>query len=201
MKYKLVLILSLALCGCSKETSDDGVPSLEGGTWKTSCLSSSGAYQIKSTAFGSGSYTHTMSIYTNSTCTGKAVDLTEKGTYIIGGVAQAGSSSKELDRTLVDMTMTPLTTLAANNYNSMSFCGFTNWTAGVTKSLLGLTCSSSSMPNAGAVYYDVYSIGSVDIPGVVQKGILNFGFADSTYDGSAPSKRPVFMTSPDYKKQ
>ncbi|MEK2644789.1 hypothetical protein [Bdellovibrio sp. BCCA] len=111
MKNLILLILSMAVIACSKE--EITLPSagqFEGGTWYADCFSKDGAYQKRTAKFDGGSYSHSMTIYSDASCSVQQIETGETGTYVIGGPISEGSHSIKLDLTIGALTVKPLNT-------------------------------------------------------------------------------------------
>ncbi|MEK2690239.1 hypothetical protein [Bdellovibrio sp. GT3] len=192
MKTTIFLLsTSLLLMGCMKE---ELLPSsaLEGGTWKTGCSysGSNSTYQINTASFSGGNFTQSMTVYGSSSCASSLIKIDNTGTYLVGDKL-ATSDSIELDMTLGSMNLTPLDATLVTNYNAATYCGYSDWSLGVAKSVAGRTCDTSTMAPVGTVQYDIYYIAPYSIPQLnVVQGTLNFGYFDSTHDGTTPAKRP-----------
>lgn len=206
MKDLSLLLLAVMLSGCMSEVDLPSSSDLEGGNWYADCEYDGTSYQTRTTSFVAGSYTHVTTHYSDSSCLQKALDLGETGTYTIGGQVP-NASRYELDRTLTSLTITPQNSTAVTNYNTSSLCGFSDWAIGVTKNVTGLNCGGDYLPAAGLKYYDVFIIWPYSVPATpgypgtgITAGTLNFGYTDSTNDGSTPAKRPTSLTSPDYHR-
>ncbi|WP_374001502.1 hypothetical protein [Bdellovibrio bacteriovorus] len=88
-------------------------------------------------------------------------------------------------------------------FNTDSFCGFSDWAAGVAKEIAGQTCDSQVMPSVNTKYYDIYIIWpfSINDPYFpITQGDLNFGSRDSGKDGSTEVLRPKAVTNPNFKR-
>jgi hypothetical protein len=210
MKNSLLLIFALLISACTKtEVELPTVGSLEGGSWYVDCYQNTGgSFETRTASFEGGSYEHVLSLYNSDwSCSQKALELRETGTYVIGGPAATGSSMYKLDNTITTLTIKPLTTIAVNNYNTSAMCGLTNWALNVAQDVTGLNCGAGTLPAAGTAYYDIYIIFPVDLPPTpgfpgsgTTAGTLNFGYTNSTNDGTTPAKRPNSVTSPDYHR-
>lgn len=192
MKNMILFTCVFSLFGCTKE---ELLPSssLEGGTWKTACQSiSSGGYQINTASFSGGQFVQGSSIYATSSCASAAAKMEIKGTYVIGDKISPTSNSVMIDETLSSFKMTLYDSSAVSSYNSATYCGYSDWAVGVAKDIAGRNCGGSTAPTVGEVNYDIYIVWPYSIPsmGIVQ-GALNFGYNDTTYDGSTPAKRPT----------
>ncbi|HEX7676186.1 MAG TPA: hypothetical protein VF412_18560 [Bdellovibrio sp.] len=197
MKYLKCFGFVLFLGGCSKTNTsldlNSGLPSLEGGAWQMDCSSFTG-YEAATITYAGGSYQHLTSNYSDASCAVKQMETVEQGTYQIGDT-ESGTSMVQLDRTLSVLTIKPLTAAIVSQLNSQSFCGINSWTLNFAQDVTGRNCSGVLVPSAGATYYDIYSIASVDMPAfgglqATSRGDLTFGYNDTSHDGSTPSERP-----------
>jgi hypothetical protein len=204
MKTLLLFSLSLFSVGCMKDTVSEDISSflstesakIEGGTWVTSCFAlQAGGTQKRTASFANGTYVETLTNYSD-TCSTKVTELGQTGTYVIGTTLGPDNSAIKLDRRMATYTVKPSTSAIADSYNTVSFCGLTNWTAGVAVNILGLTCDGGAMPAIGTYDYDIFYIS------IFENYKLSFGYNDSTYDGSTPGKRPtMLMAYPFYMRQ
>jgi hypothetical protein len=192
-KYFGFIIFSMLLA-CSKNDPDLSLPStqligsLESGLWNTSCFSNGISSLKLAVTFANGSYNSIASGFSDTTCSTSSSQVVETGTYIASAMSSNGGGT--LDWTLVDMVATPLTSTQASSWNSSSFCGWTDWAANISKSLLGRTCGSSSIPLAGITVYDIYKIEQNDFMGLIP-GTLEFGSTDAQHDGLTTATRPT----------
>lgn len=214
MRKLVVIILSMLVISCAKEEVKPSVDdlfgpeiSLEGGTWKTGCVIKSSIAQNLTASYNSSIYQHSGKIYSDIGCQTESLEIVEAGSYTIQGKSP-GTSMIMLDRVISSMTLKPLSASIANTYNTNNHCGYSDWSVGVAKNVLGRTCSGVLIPSPGAVYYDLYSIARFDtsaIPGFPgtgsHRGDLNFGYTDSGKDGSTEDKRPTSVTSPAFRRQ
>lgn len=193
LKYLGVIVFTTFLACSPKytpESSTETPPkgSLESGLWKTSCLSN-GTSGLKLTAtLANGSYNSTGAAFSETSCTTSTYQMVETGTYTASAMSSNGAGT--LDWTLIDLVATPLTSSQASTWNSSSFCGWTDWTANVTKSLLGRTCGSSLTLQAGMTKYDIFRIEQYDYFNSI-RGSLEFGYTDTQHDGLTPATRPI----------
>lgn len=183
--FFLFFVVSISACTKSEVELPSG-GSLEGGTWSTGCLAAGSASQIRTSSFSSGTYNHSINLYSGTTCSIAAAVLSEDGSYTVSG--------SNLDKTLSQLTITLQSASAVTDYNTASMCGFNDWAIGVTKDVTGLSCAGEAIPSAGQVYYDLYDIENMDIPELgTQIGDLKFGYFDAAHDGTTPEKRPTSM--------
>lgn len=192
LKYLGVIFFSTFLACSPKVTPESStqplIGSLESGLWSTSCLSN-GALSLKLTAtLANGSYNSTAAAFSETSCSTSAYHMVETGTYIASAMSPNGAGT--VDWTLTDMVATPLTSSQASTWNSSSFCGWTDWTANVSKSLLGRTCGSSTVPLAGSTKYDIFQIQQYAYFGSTP-GTLEFGYNDTQHDGLTTGTRPT----------
>lgn len=195
MKTHLLLVISLFAMGCAKDMvqedlgdllSSSTVP-LQGGTWTTGCLASQGGgYQKRTASFSGGSYKAVQYVYSDY-CMNPHAEVTETGTYTL-----PGSSKTQIDFTMTNATVKPISVQQVTSLNNVSYCGVSDWSSGVEVSLMGKFCNGIAI--SGVTYYDIYYIEPNPplFPGS-NPGDMKFGNPNTTYDRSAPAKRPAAL--------
>ncbi len=191
----ILVVLAFVFTGCSVQKTTEsatlesgGVGTLDSGLWQTTCLSNGSISLSMTLNFSSGAYTTEATAYGTGVCSNETYTVTETGSYVASAISPFGTGT--LDWTLGSMTYKPLSTTQANSWNTNAFCGFTDWSLGQTKSVLGRTCDNRTYPAAGAIQYDIYSIEQFGGP-TSQIGDLLFGYFESGHDGSSANTRPV----------
>lgn len=203
MKKTILIIVAMMLAACAKE-GDSASESLEG-SWETECAKGSSTSVIFSLSFNGGSYGGIGRIYEGLTCSTPSFELSIAGSYSVGGLVKDDPQAYALDLTYGATMVKPVLQSTVDSFNTTSYCGFTDWALNVAKDISGVTCSGTQTPAVGTKYYDIFAIYnySTSINGTMihDIGDLNFGYQDSTYDGSTPDKRPIYLTSPNYKRK
>lgn len=208
---KILALLTLPLsfgCGQQTTTSTETVNTLANlaGTWKTGCQGPvSSVYAIDQVVVSGSEMTQTLSGYSNSSCT--TLSTTTVGIFTVsvgdtGGASFEMANSTKLRATLVSIKATPNTASAATAWNTATYCGFTNWSNGVTKDITGN--STCSMKSAGAINYQLFKITSSsgtnnNLVFGFFGGILSlFNFYDSW---NSTESSTTIQASPIYTKQ
>jgi len=194
--YFICTLLSVSLItSCAKKEEIDlsstaSIP-FTGSFWTSNCHSTGRAKII---AFTDSGYTEIVYTFTDGTCTTEVDALAITGTYITtydsntlpGQIWIKG----DIDKTKQTYSLTPDTVAAANTMNTASRCGFTNWSAGVTKDVTGLNCGDGVM-TAGVTEYNMFSY-SLGIGFFANSpGDLEFGYITGGADGTTPANRPT----------
>lgn len=197
----LMLSMTLWMSACGREGSSDTLENLQG-TWLTACNPVSTIGVRDRLVISDDAVTETFTSYSDTTCNTEGAQIIVSYTIKIGSTKQTtegsiSTSGSEIDFTVSGISLTPKTATAASNYNSISYCGFTDWANGSTKSIIGI--SACGMKAAGSVNYQSFSI-SVD------KTIASFAkFLSETniYDAwySSASTRPSMIFRIAYTKQ
>lgn len=69
------------------------------------------------------------------------------GSFVADDSAVADpAGARSVDLTASTMELTPASSTLANQYNSISFCAYTDWTVGVAKSMLFATAQGLRAP-------------------------------------------------------
>lgn len=176
---------------------------LEGGSWLASCFNRNGVPEIRKARYDGKTYRESAEYYSESYCSTQLFRLEESGGYVVGAKIRADSDARKLDRTIASVKLTPVAESVVTKFNTDSFCGFSDWAAGVSKEITGLTCDSQVMPSVNTKYYDIYVIWPFTMSSpysTVYKGDLNFGSRDSGKDGSTEVLRPTAVTNPNFKR-
>ena len=201
MKTSFILILSLLTVGCTDTTKEDlqsflqNSVSLDGGTWKTSCLIIDGTYQKYTASFSGSTYSETTTVYSDL-CVTPQMEIRESGTYSVAG---SPNTYATIDRSVSALSMTARTATMAQSFNSVSYCGVSSWAAGSAVDLINKSCDGQAMPTMGQYYYDIYFIESV---AGNNPGALHFGNRGGINDGLTVAKRPTsFLVQPAFYKQ
>ena len=122
------------------------------GSWNKPCKSE----LIETISFSGDTFHYTETSHQDSECKKKlfVIDLT--GTYTVTGPATSPSGAQNLDEVFTTATITPADDAAAKMYNSMSYCGMKNWTAGEAVDLMGKTCGQIHFTDPH--HLDIYKI-------------------------------------------
>lgn len=207
-RLQLFTMILPIYCGCgpAASTTTESVNTLANltGTWKTSCQGPvSSAYAIDQIVTSNSNMTQTLMGYANSTCTTLSTTTVVVFTVAVGSTSTSTltQGATKLNATLVSISATPNTATAATNWNTATYCGFTNWANGVTKDITGN--STCSMKSAGTINYQMFRITSSngtnnnlvfgDFP-----SLSIFDFYDSW--NSNENAQPVFFSTT-YTKQ
>lgn len=200
MKTLLGLVIVSGVLSACVPVKEEVDLNLEGGVWQTACATfGSSPGSLNSTvSFEAGQFVVTASIFTGSGCSGENQSFKLTGTYTLPGPLE-GSSSQKIDMTLGNYTATPSSAAVASELNANSYCGITNWSAGVERSIAGLTCEGETIPQVGDVSYDIYYIHLVPSP-FNSQGDLQFGSNDSSHDGTTEQTRPNALNATVYQR-
>lgn len=208
---KFVYFTLIIFCyGCKpKEIIETSLTDSLVGNWKlkTTCRyeTSISNYRSETISYNSdGSFFQTLYSYTNSDCTNLVLKEVIAGTYVIGTDTSRTDfyTSAHLNSTLGAYEVTPGSVSIANSMNSSVFCGYSDWTSGAFKNIIGRTCNGVQLPSAGTVEYSFFNINLISDPGVYipqlgttigekNPGETYFGQPDSTHDGTTPENRFV----------
>ena len=138
-----------------RETATDnknaGTAELQG-SWGKPCS----AQLLEAISFSGNSFHYTETSYYDSECKRKMFVIDMTGTYNVSGSASAPAGAQNLDEVFTAATVMPADDAAAKMYNSMSYCGQTNWTAGVPVDLMGKTCRGINYTDPH--HNDIYKI-------------------------------------------
>ena len=197
MLIAILLILSITSCKPKVEAPVD-VPGIEG-TWnlKPTCKQSSSSYLKIADVFTLTTFNQTTTVYSDSNCTTPSLTIAMSGSYIVANIlATTYEEEGDIDSTLVVFQITLNTSTLVSDYNTSSYCGYSNWQLNVPKDVLGKNCGGSTMPSAGAVEYSIYrkvKIGTTSPISLIQTypGDLYFGTSDSTHNGASSAQRFV----------
>lgn len=160
------------------------------GNWSVTCKN----HFTKSAVFSGASFTAIEHIYENPSCAGSpAMTMSRTGTYDYAIMDQIDSVQfAEVEWTHDVFNLVVYSSDITTDMNSVSFCGYSDWIPGITKTLLGRTCDGVLFPNQGIVNYDSFAYVLLDKPEYeLNAGDLMFGASDSYYNGSTPARRPV----------
>lgn len=207
LRIILVILPIYFGCGQTASTTTESANTLTNlaGTWKTSCQGPvSSAYAMDQVVVSSSDMTQTLMGYSNSTCSTLSTTMVIAFTVTVGSTSTSSGPTQnatKLNATLVSIKATPNTASAATNWNTATYCGFSNWANGVTKDITGNT--TCSMKSAGAINYQMFRITSSsgtnnnlvfgDFP-----SLSIFDFYDSW--NSNDNAQPVFFSTT-YTKQ
>lgn len=195
MKSLLLLFTCLFIAACAKEKSEEVSLEFEDKSWFSNCLSmGNSGYQKSEMLFKSdGGFFIRQSAYLDASCNSLLFIQEISGTFITS--ANTGER-KNIDLTLASMTLTSKSSAATNGWNNTSLCGISNWTLNTTRSIVGLTCGSDTMPVVGDKSYDIYYIDTTgDSSSGTKKGDLLLGYTGGSNDGSTEAKRPTDLST------
>ena len=205
MKSSKILSLGLSLClasvmftGCSEdEAAGDPAPAALAGTWTTGCIDMGNTESVKYTAVVSdGQVAITANNYwSDSTCT--TLGQTKLSTFSVAygeatTLSGVAGDVYNMDGTNGTFSITPETAASVtefNDDNGTGICGFTDWAAGVAKTLTVANCTNDfhkiEIALETADFYDIASIQS--------DSKLYLGDTDGAYPGTTAALRPVAL--------
>ena len=154
----IILLFSLTQCSTTTAPAASGTPSIPlVGTFTSNCYDSGDDYTKNTIVATATRITKTATYYSESDCSGAPIFKLEQVFDVSYGTAD-GSGVYPLDATVVSYSTTPLTSAYATVFNGITFCGLTTWAVDTSQSVLGLTCSGTLNPSAGAVALDIIKI-------------------------------------------
>jgi len=161
----LILIFSFTILSCAKKsdsssTSTTTTTELEG-TWVTSCFLSGGAYRINTITVTGTDVVGKYEWHTDSSC---STDSTLwEDTYdslSIGDEVTFSDATKGHKFTLevVSFKLTLQTASAVSVYNSVNYCGYSDWALNTAKDYSGITCSGIAYAVANTSVQGLYNL-------------------------------------------
>lgn len=194
-----VLLSSSLITSCAKKEEEEfsSVEAISSilGIWSTGCTD---GVQATVNFSNTASATSTLGFYYDTSCTVIGYTIEVQQSYVLSNWQTLDNrQTGEIDWTYQSYNVTPSTPQIATAMNNDSFCGYTNWSSGIPKSILGRTCEGQTMPSAGTVDYDLiqYALNSSLIDQGFVPGDLSFGLYDASHDGTSPAARPVQSSS------
>lgn len=191
-----VLLSSSLITSCAKKEEEEfsSVEPISSilGEWSSGCTEDGIIVTYNFTS--ATSFTGTVHVYQDAGCSvmGYVVEVSQD--YVLSNwQTEEARQVGEIDWTYQAYTMTPSSPQVATIFNNYNYCGFTNWTSGIPKSVLGATCNGQTLPSAGTVDYDLiqYTLNSSLTDQGFTPGDLTYGRYDSAHDGTSPSSRPI----------
>ena len=108
------------------------------GSWLSTCAANAtaGRSGTNLVSFSASQMTQTISNYPNLYCSGGADFVTQMiGNYFLGGQSPTVSKATTLTGSILQIIMRATTQASVTNANSQSYCGYTDWSVNVTKSV------------------------------------------------------------------
>ncbi len=167
-----VLAAALAACGDDGGAAPDAAvtadapvdavavdPALEG-VWRAACTADNDATVELTIAGDVVTEVATTFLDTNPPCTEPLAVLTHRMTYTLRGPGEDGVT--KWDRRTESITTEPKNAAEVADWNTRSYCGYSDWTLSVAKEISGRGCNVDGQDIAvfpvGFVYYTVYKI-------------------------------------------
>ena len=195
MNYKYYFICAtlsaflITSCSKNEEVSSSVSAPLTGGFWISNCNYDGTAKGIR---FDGTNFNDAIIYFTDSSCNTVSYITERIGTYTLttndAGTPQL-SVSGNFDKTVTRYAITPVASATVASMNSISKCGFTDWTAETLKEVTGLNCGNGILTTVPE--YDIYDYMLMSIPMMGNPGDLLFGYFDGANDGSTAEKRPT----------
>lgn len=168
--FALMLMALFALPGCQEEeplvetppgAEEPFTTELEG-NWRTACFNDGTDDLDDQVTFTGTSYEEKITGYLDATCADIQFETRYVGTFTTGAtdLLPDGNNYVEADWLPTNIYQKPYNALVAISWNLLSYCGFTDWSAGVEKEITALVnvepgCVGST-PNL--TYLGIYSI-------------------------------------------
>lgn len=167
------------------------------GSWVENCAayedeSGSEQWQIN---FNNSTYLWVMKTFSDQQCKTLTDIETESGTYTFGRLLTIPEGAQEIDFTIKKYEIVFYNQEEINELNSVKWCGYNDWTLGVSRDVTGKQCSEDEediMPNVGEKNYDIVKL---DV------NSLFFGANDDDHDGTSVDQRPVSLENVPYFKK
>lgn len=175
-KRLFLFCLTLSFISCGNKAEEPSVSTTTtsewDGTWKSSCRAKNTTDSVQDTlSFSNGVGTFTTIDYFNTTScvsTGAGLTVILTTSVTLGGDSSTVLGAKTYQFSITAITAKPETSMVAGNMSGT--CGFTNWTAGIAKSVFGCTTWDLNNIVAGTVAYDIYKIDKTVTPNTLQLG-------------------------------
>jgi len=155
------LVFAFATALLTSLVSNTGFSQLEG-TWVMPCqtLDMTMSEHVTMQITANNSYVQRRFRYEAPGC--QSSDLIY-AVSIVGSINLAGESptiagAYNANWTVNTLGLMPGTPAMATHWNSLSYCGLSNWTFNQTKNITSMTCQDSNIPVAGTVDFDVLKI-------------------------------------------
>jgi len=185
-------MLAVSACGSDKKSktaaSALAAASLSG-TFVQACKPA-GAYSVQGTLNFTGNIeVGTTNVYMDGNCGALGYSFSLGGTFVSGAAAVAPAGATKLDVVITEASLTPYSAAGADALNAASFCGLTNWTAGLQQNIIGRNCDGRTY-NVGTTIYTIY--------GFYEESLFmgQIGSLGSSTDGSSDLSRPVSLGLP-----
>jgi len=206
MKTWIVLfafIMASVTAACSSSNGDSGTPkdnpgaqaideSVIQGSWKDACQSYGGGGYERSLenliSVVGADLTVTVNTFNNKTCSNSLSDMMKiKFTFEIPSRSNLDPNTFNLNLTLQSVTQIVFDQDAANAFNTVAHCGFTNWVVGVEKNITGLACISGLNSKTHSILK-------------VSATSLQVGSPDNAHNGKTEAQRHVQLEAKVYSK-
>jgi hypothetical protein len=123
-------------------------------SWTTDCTAGTGGKYYKSNVtFASGLVKLAKTNYTDSACSTSYSREWFAAHYDIGANISGSTTAYEMDLKVVSITLTPLSSTAANDFTTASKCGLTGWVANTGLDTFGKDCGDGELLNRDDSYY------------------------------------------------
>ena len=161
----LILIFSFTIISCAKKsdtssTSTTTTTEVEG-TWVTSCFLSGGVYRINTITVTGTDVVVKYEWHTDSNCsTDYALWEDTYDSLSIGDEVTFSDATKGHKFTLevVSFKLTPQSASAVSVYNSVNYCGYSDWALNTAKDYSGITCSGIAYAVANTSAQGLYNL-------------------------------------------
>jgi hypothetical protein len=151
------------------------------GNWATDCTKEQSQYTLGTMTMSGNTIQQTSAAYGDQACATKTLEATVAYTAQYGSDSKVVTGAKEVDTILSSVMLTVHNATYISYFNSMQFCGYSDWAVGVAKDIAGKTCGQTTLPKVGTAYYDIYQL--------LQTGKLLTGQPTKEYNGSSPELR------------
>lgn len=167
----LFLLIPLVLCSaCGKDTTgpspaagaivlqtqnDSAVYTITGTSYQTSCKD----YRRNTITINDSQIVLSSVAYTAEDCSGKpSITNNHSYTYVFSGNDRGHASSQKIDLILRGSVVVLGSKQIVSLYNRQHTCGFTNWSLGNAKDVLGTECSNYA--HQGDTIFSIMQIGN-----------------------------------------
>ncbi|NBX18032.1 MAG: hypothetical protein EBR09_11765 [Proteobacteria bacterium] len=116
-----------------------------GGIYSTACVSGTMKFFVIDEAM----IVNQTAFFDDSSCSSALPQSTLSRIVVGQNIVQTGNVF-DITGKIMDVTFSPKTTAAANDFNSAGMCGITDWTADTIISIIGAVCEGIRQPDAGS---------------------------------------------------
>jgi hypothetical protein len=211
IKLTILLLTLIFMANCSKTSEDPSaqyteIP-LSSGTWISTCHLNEANLNIQSEFVFDDkvqSLNETSYVYSDSSCQFKVGKLERASIYTTSNLRGSSNDSNssntntgsysiaDLNMKLVSITITPIISGQATQWNNASFCGINNWYLNASIDVSGKICNGFSFPASSSTEYSFaqyYFSNAIMDSQNISKESLFLGVSDGSNDGTSISSR------------